>query len=128
MYLITFDTSFKYFNKRGEYSINSCFKDILKFNFFRCPYDSLLDDRQRLKFLNIFFAKDGFKKFISDPIGTVKEVYTEAKEAATDFIEETKKEVQKPKTEIKKEVKKPNTKLNRNKIRIFIYKFMTNLN
>jgi len=38
--------------------------------------------------------KDGFKKFISDPIGTVKEVYTEAKEAATDFIEETKKEVQ----------------------------------
>ena len=37
--------------------------------------------------------KDGFKKFISDPIGTVKEVYTEAKEAATDFIEETKKEV-----------------------------------
>ncbi len=37
--------------------------------------------------------KKGFKKFISDPIGTVKEVYTEAKEAATDFIEETKKEV-----------------------------------
>ena len=37
--------------------------------------------------------KDGFKKFISDPVGAVKNAYNEAKESATNFIEETKKEV-----------------------------------
>ena len=29
----------------------------LKFNFFKYSYDSLLEDRHRLKFLNIFFEK-----------------------------------------------------------------------
>jgi hypothetical protein len=37
--------------------------------------------------------KSGFKKFISDPIGTVKGAYNDAKEAAKDFIDETIKEV-----------------------------------
>ena len=36
---------------------------------------------------------DGFKKFISDPIGTIKGAYNDAKEAVTDFIEETKTEI-----------------------------------
>ena len=36
---------------------------------------------------------DGFKKFISDPIGTVKGAFNDAKEAVTDFIEETKTEI-----------------------------------
>ena len=36
---------------------------------------------------------DGFMKFISDPIGTVKGAFNDAKEAVTDFIEETKTEI-----------------------------------
>lgn len=36
---------------------------------------------------------DGFMKFISDPIGTVKGAFNDAKEAVTNFIEETKTEI-----------------------------------
>ena len=36
---------------------------------------------------------DGFMKFISDPIGTVKGAFNDAKEAVTEFIEETKTEI-----------------------------------
>ena len=38
--------------------------------------------------------KNGFKKFIADPIGTVTKGFNDAKDAATNFIEETKKEIQ----------------------------------
>ena len=38
--------------------------------------------------------KNGFKKFIADPIGTVTKGFNDAKDAAINFIEETKKEIQ----------------------------------